>query len=320
MPSDRTFWSSPLAPLRYAVVGAMQLLMRVLVRFPMGWQLKLCEGFGLLARLLTAKRRWVVATNLRLCFPQLDAAARNKLARAHFCALGASFAEMAMGWYGPIHRIRPLIEIRGAEHLQDALAKGRGVILYTGHFTSFEIFFPVLAALCPRLCGMYKEQRNPLMNQVMTAGRHRSVDLMFSNENVRGMLRELASNSVFWYASDQSYLAKGAALIPFFGEPAMTNTAISRIARISGAVLLPHLFQRLPGKEGYRLTIEPPIDAFPSNDPIADTLRLNELLEKLIRRCPEQYWWVHQRFKGRPPPLPDVYADPDKAAAPRGLA
>jgi KDO2-lipid IV(A) lauroyltransferase len=308
MPTSRNFWARPLAPLRYAAVWAFYLLMRGLVVLPWRWQIRLCSLGGDVARLVAPGRRRVVEINLNLCFPELDDVARRRLAREHFRALGASIAEMAMGWFGRPERVRALVEIEGLEHIDAALERGRGVILYSGHFTSFEVFFPELRAHCKRLSGMYKDQRNPLMNKIMTAGRLRNVDRLFSKDEVRGMLRELASNSVFWYAADQSYGSKGAALIPFFGEPAMTNTAISRIAKVSGAPVLPYFPRRLPGWQGYKLTIGPSFEDFPTDDPVADTRRLVNSLEAFARESPDQYWWIHKRFKGRPAPLPDVYA------------
>jgi KDO2-lipid IV(A) lauroyltransferase len=308
MYTRRHFWSMPLAPLRYAAVWSLYGLMRLLVLLPWRWQIALCSFGGALARPLAGRRRRIVATNLRLCFPDLDPAERDRIARAHFRSLGASFAEMAMGWLGPVDQIRQLVEIEGLDHVHAALAEGHSVILYSGHFTSFEIFFAALRPHLPRISGMYKPQRNPVMNEIMTSGRLRNVDYVFSKDDVRGMLRELKQKSVFWYAADQSFASKGAALIPFFGEPAMTNTAISRIARMSGAVVVPFFPLRLPDSRGYRLTLGPPLDAFPTDDPVADTTRLVATLEGFVRQCPEQYWWIHQRFKGRPPPLPDVYA------------
>ena len=307
MPPAASARRARLAALRNAAGWALYVLLRAAVLLPFPWQLAAGKRAGRLTRLALSQRRTVVRRNLDVCFPELSPAEREALAAAHFAALGAAFVEMAMGWFGPVQTIRRRVRIEGAEHLAAALEKGRGVILYSGHYTSFEFFFPVLAPLCPRLCGMYKVQRNAVMNRVMSAGRARSFDHLFVKDSVREMLRELARNSVVWYASDQSYAQKGSALIPFFGEPAMTNTAISRISRISGATVLPYFCRRLPGDD-YELTIAAPLESFPTGDPAHDTRRLVARLEELIRRSPEQYWWIHKRFKSRPPPYPDIYA------------
>src|SRR5690606_1968787 len=236
MPLETTPQIRFAAPRRAVVVlGAW--FMRTVVRLPVRWQLCLGKALGTLARVALPGRRRVAARNIALCFPDLTEAERQRLVVEHFRALGASLVEMAMGWFGDERTIARLVRIEGREHLDAALARGRGVILFTAHFTAFELFSPVLATLCPRLCGMYKAQRNPAMNELMNRGRGRHFDVLFTKDNVREMLRALADNAVVWYAADQSYGRKGSALLPFLGEPAMTNTAISRIARVSGAAV-----------------------------------------------------------------------------------
>jgi KDO2-lipid IV(A) lauroyltransferase len=304
----RPFATVRFAALRYAAVWLGYGLMRAVVWLPYRWQLALGKGLGGAAGVLFRERREIVRRNLAACFPERPAAERERVLAEHFRALGASLVEMAMGWFGDERTIRSLVRLEGREHLDAALARGRGVILFTAHFTTFEFFFPVLSPLCPRLCGMYKEQRNPAMNTVMNRGRGRNFDLLFPKDDVRGMLRSLAGNAVVWYASDQSYGRKGSALLPFFGEPAMTNTAISRIARASGAAVLPFFCRRLPDDSAYVMTFAAPLEGLPSGDATADTRRLTALIEDFIRTCPEQYWWIHKRFKGRPPPYPDLYA------------
>jgi KDO2-lipid IV(A) lauroyltransferase len=316
MPADAHFRNVKLAPLRYAVGWLVYAFMRTIVWLPFSWQLALGKRVGAWSRFLPSGRRNVVRRNLEVCFPELSETQRRQLLAAHFAALGASLIEMSMGWFGSAATLRRLVRIEGAENLAAALAKGRGVILYSGHYTTFELFFPVLAPLCPRLCGMYKTLRNPVMNKAMNKGRGRSFDNLFVKDNVRDMLRELAANAVVWYASDQRSSHKGSTLLPFFGVPAMTNTAISRIARISGAIVLPYFCRRLPGDEVYELIIDGPLEDFPTDDAEHDTRRLIAALEKYIRSCPEQYWWIHKRFKDRPPPYPDIYATQYVAAGP----
>jgi Kdo2-lipid IVA lauroyltransferase/acyltransferase len=306
-PVKHRFWSTKLAPLRRAVAWLGYLWMRAVVHLPFRVQLAAGKALGRLARLVLVDRRRIAARNLAVCFPELSAADRESLLRRHFEALGASVVEMAMGWFGRESTVRRHIRTEGAEHLSEALAKGRGVILFSAHFTTFEFFWPALAPLCPRLCGMYKTQRNPVMNSIMNRGRGRNFDVLFAKNNVREMLRCLASNAVVWYASDQSYGGKGSALIPFFNEPAMTNTAISRIARASGAAVLPFFCRRLDDDDTYVMSIRAPLPDLPSEDEERDARRLTELLEDFVRTCPEQYWWIHRRFKGRPPPHPDIY-------------
>lgn len=309
MASHKRRQSALLAPLRHAIAWLAYACMRAVVLLPLSAQLAFGKGVGRLAGRLAPSRRRVVTRNLELCLPELDATEREQLATAHFEALGASFVEMAMGWFGSRETIAEHVRVEGREHLEAALEGGRGVILFSAHWTPFEFFFPVLRTLCPRLSGMYKKQRNAVMNRVMTRGRGRNVDRLFDKDSVRDMISELKRNAVVWYASDQSYTGKGSALVPFLGEPAMTNTAISRIARVSGATVLPYFSRRVGDGPSYVMTISAPLEDFPTRDPVADTRRLIAVIEEQVRACPEQYWWIHQRFKHRPASYPNAYAD-----------
>ncbi len=307
MPSE-TFWNTKLAWLRYGIAWLGYAWLRAVVHLPFRWQLAIGKTFGRAASAVLRGRRRAVERNLAVCFPELTAAQRERLLREHFAALGASLVEMANGWFAPEEALRARVRVEGLEHLRAALERGKGVILSSAHFTTFEFCWAALAPHCPRLVGMYKWARNPVMNEMMIRGRGRYFDKMFANDQVRDMLRSLADNSVAFYLADQSYHGKGSALLPFFGEPAMTNTATSRIARVSGATVLPCFTRRLPDDSGYVLTIGAPLPGLPSRDAAEDTRRLTGVLEDFIRLCPEQYWWIHKRFKNRPAPLPNLYA------------
>jgi Kdo2-lipid IVA lauroyltransferase/acyltransferase len=305
--SSDSFWNTKFASLRYVVAWLGYAWMRLIVRLPFRMQLALGRALGRAAYAVLRRRRAIAARNIATCLPELSPVAQQRLLVQHFESLGMSIVEMAMGWFGRPQTVRDRIDVEGADHLATALATGRGVILFSAHFTTFEFFWPALAPLCTQLCAMYKWQRNPVMNTMMTRGRGRYFHKLFAKDNVREMLRSLRDNAVVWYASDQSYGGKGSVLIPFFGEPAMTNTAIGRIAKVSGAAVLPYFCRRLK-TDRYVMTIGAPIDGIPSGDEVADTRQLTKLLEAYVRLCPEQYWWIHQRFKGRPAPLPDLYA------------
>lgn len=307
--SSENFWKTRFATLRYAVVWLGFGWLKLMVRLPFALQAALGRALGRAAFSLLTSRRHVAARNLSACLPELGPDERARVLESHFESLGLSVVEMAMGWFGAPDAVRRRVRIEGTEHLAAALAKGRGVILFSAHFTTFEFYWPALKPHCPMLAGMYKDQRNPVMNRIMNEGRGRYFDVLFAKTNVREMIRCLRANAVVWYASDQSYGGKGSVLLPFFNEPAMTNTAIGRIAKASGAAVLPYFCRRID-RDHYVATIGAPLPGIPSGDDIADTLRLTRLLEDYIRLCPEQYWWIHQRFKGRPAPLPDLYAAP----------
>ena len=281
--------------------------MRTIVLLPFSWQLWVGKRLGRVLHVVLYPRRHVAEQNLTVCFPELSDQERDALRRSHFESIGASVTEIAMAWYGSKQTIRDLIRVEGEEYLRDALAKGKGVILFCAHFTTLEFFSPALEQLCPHVCAMYRIQRDEMMNVIMTRGRRRSVDELFQKDSSRAMLRSLAENSVVWYAADQSYRRKYSALVPFFDVPAMTNTATSRLAKISGATVLTYFGRRLPDDSGYVLNIGAPLENFPSDDLVEDTTRLMKELETYVRRCPEQYGWIHKRFKGRPEPYPDIY-------------
>ena len=308
MPSDN-FWTTKSATVRYAIAWLGYAWMRLVVQLPFPMRMALGRVLGRVAYSLLRERRRIAARNIDTCLPELSPTLRAQILARHFEALGLSLVEMAMGWFGDPQIVRESVDVEGAEHLAAALAKGRGVILFGAHYTTFEFFWPALRPLCPKLCGMYKWQRNPVMNRIMVRGRGRYFDSMIAKDNVRAMMRCLRENSVFWYASDQSYGGKGSVLLPFFDEPAMTNTAIGRIAKASATVVLPYFCRRLESGR-YVMTIGASLPGVPSGDEIADTRVLTKQIEAYIRSCPEQYWWIHQRFKGRPSPLPDLYAAP----------
>ena len=262
------------------------------------------------------RRRRIVSRNLEICFPELDARERQRLARRCFENVAISIGEIAIAWFG---RSLPPARIEGRENLDAALARGNGAILYSGHFSTLELTAQFVKPLIPRFGFMFRDRANLLLDAIQARGRQRTAHCSFGNADSRAMLRALRANAVVWYAPDQAFGGPGSELLPFFGEPAMTNTATTRLARLSGAVVLPFQFRRVPDGSGYCVRFEPPVADLPSRDAIADTKRLTRILERFVRACPEQYLWTHRRFRGRPG-LPDVYAhqaDPHATQRPR---
>ena len=248
-----------------------------------------------------------VRANLQVCFPELSATERETLCRRHYESVGIGLTELATSWFGDPERLRETVRIEGREHLEEALEKGEGVLFFCGHFTPMELIHAVMRPLCPRVTAMYRPMRNELLDRIILSGRGRHIDELISKYSVKTLLRRLSENSVVFYLADQSSRDKYSAPVPFFGLPAMTNTAVSRILRISGATLLPLYFRRLEDESGYVASIDAPLPDLPSNDPVADTTRLMRALEDYIRTCPEQYTWMHRRFKDLPDGCPDVY-------------
>lgn len=297
------FWTPRYWP-TWLLLGALH----VAARLPVRWQMKLGFGLGRLLLPLNRRQRRVARRNLELCFPELSAAERQALLVRHFEAVGMSFVEMGVGWFTPIEELLARVEIVGREHLDRALAAGNGTLLVTAHFTTLEVGVAVLEALSPKTSCMYRPQRNAMMDMMIRRGRSRFAREQIPRDNVRLLLRNLRDNDAVLYLPDQTYLGRQSALLPFFGEPAVTNTATSKLAKISGAAVVPYFFRRLPDGR-YRVDIGPPLPDFPSDDASQDTVRLFGALERYIRLAPEQYLWLYKKFKGRPAPLPDVYSD-----------
>ena len=302
------FWTP-----RYWLTWVVYLWMRVSVLLPIRWQVAIGRRAGKALSLLIPDKRRITERNIEVCFPELSPDERQTLCRKHYESMGAAFPEMAMGWFGSEKIVRDIVHIEGEEYLREALAKGKGVLLFCGHFTPLEILHPALKPICGKLSGMYRPMRNEMMNEIMSRGRGRSMDRLFSKYRVRELLKSLSDNSVVYYLMDQSHTGKHGALVPFFGEPAMTNTATTRILKASGATLLILFYRRCEDDSSYLAQIRPPMKAFPSDDSIHDAAQLMKELENDIRTCPDQYAWMHKRFKGRPDTLPDVYARPEPA-------
>jgi KDO2-lipid IV(A) lauroyltransferase len=282
-------------------------LLRCAVALPYRWQLTLGAALGRLLFYVLPSRRRVALTNLQLAFPELDPAAREKLVRRVFRSTGISLFESGLSWWGARSRLERLCHVEGLHHLERALAAGNGVILLSGHMTCLEIGGRLLSLHQP-FQVMYKRQGDPLFEAVLKRSRERHYRRAVQRHDVRGMLRGLKANMVCWYAPDQDFGRKNAVFAPFFGIPTATVTATSRFAAMSGAAVVPFFPRRREDGSGYDLTILPALENFPSGDEQADTARINATIEAAVRRAPDQYLWVHRRFRTRPagetPPYP----------------
>jgi len=263
---------------------------------------------GRIAFRLAGKRRRIVKRNLELCFPELDATEHDALTRRHFEALGMSLMEMGLGRWASDERLARLTTIEGIEHLLDAVNAGRGVILLSAHFTTLEISGRVLKLHVPPYDAVYRKNRSEFMTEVLRTGRERSAATTIEKRDIKSMVRSLRQGRIVWYAPDQSFSRKGAEVVPFFGVPSMHTTATSTLARLGDAVAIPYFPERLANGR-YRIRILEPLVNFPSEDPVADTRQYVQVLEEHIRRCPEQYFWLHRKFKDLPATYPDAYAD-----------
>ncbi len=251
------------------------------------------------------KRRAIAARNLELCFPEMTIAERQKLLRALFCSLGRALFESALAYWASDERLRALLKIKGLENLQAALSRGRGVILMAGHFTSME--------LSGRLLGLeadfdvvIRPFNNPEIDSIVHAGRQRSVRTVIPKKSFRQFLKGLKENRAILITVDQATTARNKVMAPFFAVPAPTSINVARIAQKTGATVLPLLWLREPDLSGYRVEIGAPLTGFPSGDALTDASRINALIEEQIRQAPEQYYWIHRRFKAEPSPYDGI--------------
>ena len=274
-------------------------VMRLVALLPYRLQMALGGLIGWFMYHLARERRIYATINLELCFPEYSAAQRKQLLRKHFDALGKGMIETAIAWWTPAGRLKKLHSITGLEHLDNALEKGKGVILLGAHFTTLEIGARLLA-LHRSYTAMYREHNNPLFDAIMRQRRESYFEATHERKDVRGTLRSLKNNKAVWYAADQDYGRKHSVFAPFFGVPAALITATARLARLSGAPVVPFFQTRREDGSGYDLKLLPPLENFPSGDDIADATATNHVIEEEIRLQPAQYLWVHRRFKTRP--------------------
>jgi KDO2-lipid IV(A) lauroyltransferase len=274
-------------------------VLRLVVRLPYALQMRLGALFGWTLYHTARWRRAVARINIELCFPQLPEVQREAMVRHCFLHAGMSLPETALCWWGTARQLERLGRVEGLHHLQAALARGRGVILLSAHMTCLEIAGRLLALRQP-FHVMYKRHRNPLFEAIMRGARERQFERAVPHHDVRGMLQSLKENKAVWYAPDQDFGRKQSVFAPFMGVDAATLTAPARLAKISGAAVVPFFPERVDNGRGYRLVIHPALEVFPSDDDVRDATRINTIVGQHVRRVPEQYLWLHRRFKTRP--------------------
>ena len=283
-------------------------VLRLICLLPHRWALAVGRGIGKLAHRFAGTRLAIVRRNIELCFPAWSIAERDALAKRHFEALGMSVIEMGLGRWLSDRRHLAMTQLEGLEHLDQATQSGKGVILLSAHFTTLEISGRVLALNCPPFDAVFRKNRSEFITELQRTGREKAADDTIEKRDIRRMVRSLRNGRPVWYAPDQSYDRKGAAVVRFFDVPCMHTTATSTLAKLGNAVTLPYFPERLEDGR-YLLRILPPLRDFPSDDPVADIDQYVAVLEEHIRRCPEQYFWLHRKFKNLPAAYPDYYAD-----------
>lgn len=267
-----------------------------------GWVL------GHLLYLLVAPRRRVVLINLRLCFPELDEEQRRRLARQNFVAVTRSMLERGVIWWASKHRIRRLVELHGVDKVRTAHAEGRGVVMLVPHFVGLDMAGARMAMEMDCV-SMYAAQLNKLLEKMLLRGRTRfgSQVLLSRQEGIRGAVRAIKQGRPFYYLPDLDYGPKESIFAPFFGVQTATIPGLPRIARLGNAVVIPLVVRMKSWGRGYVGEFGEPWADFPGEDVATDTARMNTWIESEVRQIPAQYYWVHKRFKTRPPGEPRLY-------------
>ncbi len=286
--------------------------LRLVCLLPHRTRLAVGRLLGSLAHRLGAERRAIVRRNIELCFPEKSKSERDELAREHFAALGMSVVEMGIGRWGSDEHIAALCTIENLEYLTEPLAAGKGVILLSAHFTTIEVSGRAVRYAGAHFDAVYRRNRSAFVTEILRSGRERSADNTVEKRDIKQMVRRLRAGAAVWYAPDQSYKRKGTVVVRFFGVPTMHTTATSTVARLGQAVVVPFFPRRTPDGR-YILRFLPQLQGFPGDDPVVDVERYIALLEEHIRSCPEQYFWIHRKFKDLPAGYADYYADLDAA-------
>jgi KDO2-lipid IV(A) lauroyltransferase len=274
-------------------------LLRALILLPHPWLMGLGRALGGLARRLFPRRVEIALRNLELCFPELDRAQREQLVKAHFASLGMAAFEIPLAWWGSDRRLEGLAEISGLENLRAAADEGRGVLLLSAHFSCLDIGGRFLMPHFP-FDAMYRPSNSPVVEHVMSRSRARHCEEIIQRDAIKKLLRRLRAGRAIWYAPDQNTQRKKAVFVKFFGHLASTTPATHKLARMTGARVVPFQTVRKADGSGYRLTLEPALEDFPTEDVEADTERVNRVIERWVREDPEQYLWIHRRFRTRP--------------------
>jgi len=275
--------------------------MWLIAQLPLRVQWWLGSGLGRLVLRLSSSRRRITETNIRLCFPQLTEQQQGELVKKSFIANGIGLMEIGVCWFCDTTKFKAITTLHGLEHFERALEGGKGVLLVGGHYSTLEMGGS-LATHFIESSVMQRDHNNPLVNAIMTRARERRYGMVHGARDLRGLFRSLKQNHAVWYATDQDYGRKDIVFAPFFGIPTGTITATSRIAERSGCKVVPFSHFRRTGKPGYDIYFQPALENFPSGDDLVDATEINQIIEQEVKRTPDQYLWMHRRFKTRPDP------------------
>jgi len=302
-PSFRQFLSPKYWPTWFAIA-----LLRLSSMLPVSVIQRIGSALGMLIYRIVPSRRRAARINLKQAFADYSNQQIDTLNKTAFKSLGISILETGVAWFKKTDSLKKRCEIEGLQYLDDAMAKNKGVILLTGHFTTLEIGARLIGFYADRYNGVFKRAHDPLFNAVMVHYRSNFGNELIENKNVRAIILGLKSGHATWFAPDQDFADQEIVFTHFLGGIASTLTATAKLAKITGAAVVPFYPIRLANGAGYKLQILPALDNFPTDDSLADCARVNKVIEEMVYACPEQYLWSHKRFKTQPDRNINIYA------------
>lgn len=272
------------------------------------WKAKVAlgKGIGHLALTFAKERRHFTEVNVRLAFPELSEQEQKRFVRDTFLANGLGFMEVATSLVRKVDFMKDKVTFKGREYMDAALAEGKGVLVVGAHFSVLD-FGGALHGLFYPGDAIYKPHKNPVFDRFIRKGREQHFDYLVPQKDLKSLVRRIRKGHAVWYSPDQDFGRKVSVFAPFFGVQAASITMTGRIARMTGAPVLPLRMHRNPDNCSYILEYLPPLENFPSGDEVADATQVNQVIEKMIRVHPEQYLWMHRRFKTRPDPEDPSY-------------
>ena len=282
---------------KFLLTWILILFMRIGVFIPFKAQVIAGKAIGRMMFPLMPRFRSIAYSNISHCFPEKKQPQVNRLVKRHFEAIGVSFFETANAYYGSDHKIKKLLTIKNEHFFKDALKEEGGIILLCSHFMPLMLGSRALL-IKHTIANIYRPQNNKLFDSAMVKGYKKNGAVMIKSTDTRSIIKAINNSLPIWYAPDQDLGKNNSVFAPFFGIQTATASATARLAKNNNTRVIPYSFIRT--SNGYLMSFEKPISNYPSNDPIHDATVINQILEKQINHSPEQYLWIHRRFKTRP--------------------
>jgi Kdo2-lipid IVA lauroyltransferase/acyltransferase len=291
--------SSYLAPKYWPLWFALGLL-RLVTFLPISVLQSAGSALGIFIYRMVPSRRRAARINLKQAYPDYSDELIDQLNKKSFRSLGISIFETGISWFSKSEQLQKICQIEGKEYLDRAMAKNRGVLLLTGHFTTLEMGGHLIGTYVDKYNAVFKRAHDPLFNALMVHYRSKMGDELIETRNVRAIIRGLKNGHATWFGPDQDFADQDVVFTPFLGGIASTLTATAKIAKMTGAAVVPFYPVRLEKGKGYKIIVLPALENFPTDDIEADSARVNKTIESMVYDCPEQYLWSHKRFKTQP--------------------